>query len=312
MAALVLQPVTLAKDEEANPPRRVMSFGRRRTPREAASHTEGDTHRKGPAGARRASIGSTAAGGMLLASASAVGGVVRTLSFGRAARKPNATREHHPQAALREVTLVKPAAVPLGMTLCKPAVGSARPEGGERVLIASIVQGGIVAKTKRVAPGDGVEAVNGVKVRDYKHASQLLREAQGVIQLVISTSMALPEGWDAHTDAAGQTYYTNTTLQLKTYDHPACPLQPLRGDDATPDDGSPAKRSKPADATSRWRAAFHTISLVNSLAGETERHDIQRRPGSPSADAEVPNVVRSAMAPPDGTGKGLMLQRERV
>lgn len=245
------------------------------------------------------------------------GNVVRTLSFGRRplsfARRPKqqSPRSEHVHAAIREVSIFKhDGDDSLGLTLVKPVVNGA-PEG-EGVLIASVVPGSIAAKTKRIHAGDWLCAVNGTRASDYKHAADLLRAARGVCQLVLATSEGLPDGWEAHTDRAGVVYYRHAALQLRSYAHPAA-LNIVKGGSGSPE--SPVKKRRPSlgddaessGALSRWHAAFHTVALVNSLAGETETIDALLDAGAEEAALHARRGGATG-----ASGKAFALLSERV
>jgi len=170
---------------------------------------------------------------------------------------------------VREVTIFKGAEAVLGMTLAKPTIDGLTTDG-EGVLVVRLLPGGIIAKTKRIAPGDLILAVNGVKCRNYSQAAQLLREAQGVLQLVITSTGPLPDGWQATTDKKGTTLFRNAALGVITHDHP------LTAEGEAEPEAEPeclASPKKMRTARDRWHTAYHTVSMVNSLAGETERED---------------------------------------
>merc|ERR1719440_1890217 len=100
------------------------------------------------------------------------------------------------------------------MALARPAVEGTIPFFGDGAIVSSIDAGGAIGKTKRVQPGDVLLAIDGVKIRDFKHAVETLRSASGVIRLVIAASSGLPDGWAAHTDKKGVQYYTCAARQL--------------------------------------------------------------------------------------------------
>jgi len=220
--------------------------------------------------------------------------VVRTLSFGRARKQPaprgtlatprNAHDHGLHASAPREVCLFKADDAPIGMTLVKPALDGLSPEG-EGVMVAALVPGGIAAKTKRIKSGDLLCAVNGVKVLDYKHAADLLRTAKGLVQCVIMSPSSLPDGWEAHTDRKGNVYFLHRESKLRSCYHPAAVSIKKRR----------SSNDQPVSAATRWRTAFHTVALINALAGETELDDVRR-----SDEDEVAGT------------KGYVLQRERV
>eukprot|EP00966_Prymnesium_polylepis_P004065 92945-Prymnesium_polylepis.1 len=123
---------------------------------------------------------------------------------------------------VREVTLSRTRREdPLGMTLVKPMLEGDAADAATPPLVASVAPGGLAAQAKGLQPGDLITAVNGVKVVDYKHAAEVLRNAEGTIQLVIETSGGVPDGWEVRTDKSGQTYYKLLGTNVKTYDHPA-------------------------------------------------------------------------------------------
>ena len=74
-----------------------------------------------------------------------------------------------------------------------PHEGMQLPEG---VIISSISINGVAAASKKLRPGDGIHALNGVQVTGYEQACSLLREAEGVLQLVVTRGAALPAGWE--------------------------------------------------------------------------------------------------------------------
>jgi len=227
--------------------------------------------------------------------------VVRSLSFGR---KNPKQQQPAPRAAVVEVALYRAsAAVPLGITLTTAA--NSAPKGGG-VLIAAIAPGSVAAKCVRVRQGDLILAVNGVKVVDCRHGAQLLREAAGVIQLV-ACHVGLPDGWQELTDRKGGLIYRHAELQLTSHCHPAAielraeseTLSPLKKRRPSADVCAPCSSGFPsggATARAHWHAAFHTVSLVNSLAGEVERSDDGRGLGLCSGGApgarEMPRSER--------------------
>lgn len=246
---------------------RVLSFGRR--PRQQSEKPE--RRMSGTAAVRSISFG-RARNGV----------TTRTTSFGRARRMSYAG------PSIREVTVYKNAGDVLGMTLAKPGLDGFAVEG-QGVLVSRIAKGGAVAKSKRISAGDTICAVNGVSCLDYRHCAEQLRSAEGLIQLVVATAGGLPDGWEQRMDRKGVTYYRNAALRCTSYDHPSS--IPAKNEDAR----SPAAAANALSPRTRWRSAFHTVALVNSLAGETEPQDCTVNGSS----ALVPAVFQT-------------LQRERV
>jgi len=191
----------------------------------------------------------------------------------------------HPAAvvadARREVTIHKTAAdTALGLSL-------AEPDGDvEGVLISHVTRDGIAARWLKA--GDTVLAVNDVDVTHYQDASRLLRAAVGDVRLRICTAaVALPEGWASHIDKNGETCYTHEQHRLMTFSHPAA----VSVESACP--SSPRKSPRNADPVARWHRTYHTVSLLNSLNGDTERE----------------NMTQASLSPSRARG---MLQHERV
>ena len=94
--------------------------------------------------------------------------------------------------------------VSLGLSLTN--VGRVHPPR-EGVLLARVSPDGLVGRSKKMRPGDLLHAVNGVKVATHQQAVGLLKEATGVVQCVITRPDALPDGWEAARDKAGELYY---------------------------------------------------------------------------------------------------------
>ena len=90
----------------------------------------------------------------------------------------------------------------------------------EGVVVTSLSPGGLVAKGKRVKAGDSMHAVNGVKVTSVEHATELLQQAEGIVQLVITRANALPKGWSEKNEA-GATFWLHAASGHKSYTHPA-------------------------------------------------------------------------------------------
>jgi len=175
----------------------------------------------------------------------------------------------HPAAVVadmrREVMIAKAAAgAPMGLSL-------AQPEGAaEGVLVSHVTHDGLAARWLKA--GDTLLAINDVAVSHYQDASRMLRAAEGEVRLLICTATELPDGWAAHVDKSGETYYTHDRLRLKTYSHPAA----IDVDVPTSPRKSPRSASRNADPVARWHTAYHTVSLLNRLNGETERDDVQQ------------------------------------
>lgn len=231
------------------------------------------------------------------ATTAAAARAVRTLSFGR--RRQTATPRGGPRdgnsAIPREVSLYKAGDQPIGLSLVKPAIEGLSPNGEGVAMVSAVAADSAAARSKRVKAGDLLCAVNGVRVRDFKHASELMRQAKGVIQCVIISPNGLPDGWEAHTDKKGIPIFKNAALNLTSYHHPAALTIVDR-------EQSPKRQRSsgelPVSAVSRWHTAFHTVSLINSLAGETER-EVRDQTGF-TAGGEAGGVRVAA------------LQRERV
>lgn len=225
------------------------------------------------------------------ATTAAARATVRTLSFGRA-RKQTATHRGGPRdgnsTIPRELSLFKAGDEPIGLSLVKPVIEGLTPNGEGVAMVSAVAAGSAAARSKKIKAGDLLCAVNGVRVRDFKHASDMIREAKGVIQCVIISPNGLPDGWEAHTDKKGVQFFRNAALNVKSYHHPAALT--IVGPEQ-----SPKKQRSSGDPTvsavSRWHTAFHTVSLINSLAGETER-EVRDSDGEEAGGVRVTTLQR--------------------
>ena len=101
----------------------------------------------------------------------------------------------------------------LGLSLTN--VGNGHPPR-EGVLVARISQDGLVGRSKKMRPGDLLHAINGVKVTTHQQAVELLKQATGVVQCVVTRPEGLPEGWEISRDKTGEVYYLHKA-QARTH-----------------------------------------------------------------------------------------------
>jgi len=250
---------------------RVLSFGRKSRPQETQK-VQTKVNRVLSFGRKRTASVNTVGGGGFNRRASITGRRASIPGARRSSSTVGARRSSTILAQARDVSVYKPSKdTPIGLALNVDHCAVAATKGA---LIVKVAADSPAAKCGRFQPGDIIRAVNGVAATDVKHASALLRAAEGVVQLVILPATALPDGWAVQVDRSGEQFYTHEGLKLKSYAHPACINLEAQ---VAPE--SPPKRARAARAAGplqRWHMAFHTVSVVNRFNGDVERIEKRR------------------------------------
>jgi len=68
------------------------------------------------------------------------------------------------------------------------------------VVVANIAGGGLIARSKKLRCGDVLHAVNGQPVATPQQGASLLREAKGVVQLMVTRANAKTKRYEAEPD----------------------------------------------------------------------------------------------------------------
>lgn len=187
-----------------------------------------------------------------------------------------------------EVDFFKPSGAVIGLTLAAP--GDPNLEG---VMVAEVEPGGVLAKCKKVAPGDTIHAVNGNVCTTHQEASTLVREAKGIIQFII-TRNPLPEGWMSFMEEDGRPWYRNEDTGEATYSHPASAVRRPHGttqfgfDDSDDDDAPLTDRTSRGHAVSDVITSMQTKKkMVQSVQLETDLRTPRRQMPAAAAVATL-------------------------
>jgi len=210
--------------------------------------------------------------GLLGAAVKITKNIGRHLSFDRR-RRPKRESDATGPPAFKEVDVYRPKGESLGLSLAYPADTKA-----EGVIVTSLLPGGVVAKGKRVRAGDSIHAVNGVKVTDVEQATVMLKQAEGIIQLVITRASKLPKGWAEKSDG-GATYWVHAASETKSYAHPAAIRH--NADDT------------PVTLGDRFRGAVRKISLIKQLAQAADNEDAIREGAAEASEPAFVQVQRT-------------------